>query len=72
MNIAVQRVHQQTLRERGGLAIRLTIFPDTTAPRRVRFFPGSDVLPFLGLLHFTRPNSSLNKITVQPPGCPRE
>jgi hypothetical protein len=61
MNIAVQRVHRQTLRERGGLAIRLTIFPDRTGPRRVRFSPGADVLPFFGLVHFTRPSSSLNK-----------
>ena len=47
--------------DRRSLAIRLTISFDQAERRSARFSPVSDVLPFPGLLLFTRPGSPLGR-----------
>jgi hypothetical protein len=59
-NIAVQRCAAANADRTLLLAIRLTICSDLTEPRGARFSLATDVLPFCGLLLFTRPNTPLD------------
>jgi hypothetical protein len=60
-NIAVQRRGRKKVSNKTGEENFFSICFGLTEPRRMRFSPAMDVLPFYRLIHLTRPNSSLER-----------